>query len=60
VQKPGLDSRHLNTGHRMASKQNFFHALPRSVGRSGFDVVLELSMRQQWFAFARLANPHMT
>ena len=44
----------------MASKQNFFHALPRSVGRPGFDVVFELSMRHQWFAYARLPNPHMT
>jgi hypothetical protein len=60
VRKPGLESRLLYTGHRLASKQVSARLLPELAGNSGFDVFHGVSMRHQRFTCARLSNPHMT
>jgi hypothetical protein len=59
-QEPRLGSRHLYTGHHMASQQAPAMLFPDQRCESGFDVVHVLSMRQRWFACARLPNPHLT
>jgi hypothetical protein len=60
MRKPGLESRLLYTGHRLASKQVSARLLSELAGNSGFDVVDGVSMRQQRFTCARLSNPYMT
>lgn len=39
VPEPGLESRHLCTGHHMASKQVSAMFIPEQRGRSSFDVI---------------------
>jgi hypothetical protein len=60
LRKPGLESRLLYTGHRLASKQVSAKLLPELGGNSGFDAVSGVSMRPQRFTCARLSNPYMT
>ena len=39
VPKPGLESRHLYTGHHMANKQVLAMLIPGEGGTPGFDVI---------------------
>src|SRR5713101_6412406 len=59
--EPRLESRHLYPGHRMASNQVSAMLFPEDMGPPVLMPVVE-SFRGlcQWFACARLSNPHMT
>ena len=61
VQKPGLESRSLYTGHHMDSKQ--VPSMPLSRSRATTPVLMSpeiLSMRRREFTCARLSSPYMT
>jgi hypothetical protein len=59
VQEPGPRSRHLHAGHRLASQQAPARLIPGPQTIPGFDATRCLSTGHQWFAFARLRDPHL-
>jgi hypothetical protein len=60
TQEPGSGSRHLYAGRRPGSKQVLPWTYPGVVYASSFDVILLFSTPHQWFACARLPEPHLT
>ena len=60
AQEPRPRSRHLHAGHRLASQQAPARLIPGQRLDPGFDVTDTLSTLHQWFAFARLRDPHLT
>jgi hypothetical protein len=59
AQEPRPRSRHLHAGHRLASQQAPARLIPGPQTVPGFDVARCLSTRHQWFACARLRDPHL-
>jgi hypothetical protein len=59
AQEPGPRSRHLHAGHRLANRQALARLIPGHKSSPGFDVTRFLSTRHQWFAYARLRDPHL-
>src|SRR5439155_19670107 len=59
AQEPGPRSRHLNAGHRLANRQAPARLVPGPQSIPGFDATYCLSTRHQWFARARLRDPHL-
>lgn len=60
MQEPKPSSRHLHAGHHLAGRQVSARLIPEPSSRSGFDVVLVISTRQQWFTRVRLLGSHLT
>jgi hypothetical protein len=61
IQEPKSDSRRLNAGRHLGSKQVFPQTYPSCPGgASGFDVSLYLSTLHQRFTCVRLPDLHMT
>ena len=60
TQGPGSGSRHLHAGRRPSSKQVLPWTYPGVVYDSSFDVIFLFSTPHQWFACARLPEPHLT
>src|SRR4051794_4276355 len=58
--EPEPGSRHLYAGHHLGSRQVSPRLIPEHDFSPGFGVVLKLSTRHQWFAHARLPDPHLT
>ena len=58
--EPESESRHLNAGRHTGSKRISPVLIPEQRLHSGFDVVLMLSTRPQWFTCVRLSDPHLT
>jgi hypothetical protein len=58
--EPDSESRHLHTGCRLGRNQVTPQTRPGVTKPPGFDIVYTFSRRPQWFAFARLSEPHLT
>src|SRR5262249_54929230 len=56
----GSDSRHLPAGRHTGSKRMSPGRIPGPRLNPGFDVVLMLSTRHQWFPCGRLSDPYLT
>ncbi len=59
MQKPGLGSRHLYTGGHLGSKQVSPKLFLNPIKKLSFDLTSIFSMPHQWFAVARLPDPHL-
>jgi hypothetical protein len=57
--EPEPSSRHLHAGHHLANQQAPARLVPGPQSIPGFDVIYRLSTRHQWFADARLRDPHL-
>jgi pimeloyl-ACP methyl ester carboxylesterase len=57
--EPGPSSRHLHAGHHLANRQAPARLIPGRHTKPGFDVFRSVSTRHQWFALARLLDPHL-
>ena len=60
TREPRPRSRHLHAGHHLASQQAPARLIPGRQLDPGFDLTDTLSTPHQWFAFARLRDPHLT
>jgi hypothetical protein len=60
TQAPEPRSRHLHAGHHLASRQAPARLVPEQLLDPGFDVIQAVSTPHQWFASARLRDPHLT
>jgi hypothetical protein len=59
AREPRPRSRHLHAGHRLANQQAPARLIPGHERGPGFDVTYLLSTLHQWFACARLRDPHL-
>jgi hypothetical protein len=59
AQEPGPRSRHLHAGHHLGSQQASPRLIPGPQTVPGFDATRCFSTRHQWFACARLRDPHL-
>src|SRR6516162_5001622 len=58
--EPGSDWRHLHAGRHAGGKRMAPALIPGQRLDPGFDVVLMLSTRHQWFPCGRLSDPYLT
>ena len=59
MQKPSSESRHLYAGGRLGSKQVHPKLILGLTSEPSFDLVHVVSTPHQWFACARLSEPHL-
>ena len=59
MQEPRPRSRHLHAGHHLAKGQAPARPIPEPESVPGFDATYNVSTRHQWFARARLRDPHL-
>ncbi len=59
MQEPRPRSGHLHAGHHLANQQAPARLIPEPQRIPGFDAIYPVSTRHQWFACARLRDPHL-